>query len=255
MSLFRGIAVRVLQLLGIVKSQNRELVNDHEAAVESFGDAWLSQDLPHLQWKIVETQLAQMIRGVWAPEFETFRRSIELCSRFLDSNNSTELLEIGCSSGYYSKVLEKIRPSWKYVGVDFSQEFIDYGKLKFPEIELLVGDSIDLPFLDQYFDVVVSGSVLLHVYEWKRAIEETTRVAKAIVILHRTPVSTAPTMLFVKTAYEVRMIEWTFNEFELLATFEARGFRLVEEMFVYHGDQMSIDAHKPVQKTYIFSRI
>jgi ubiquinone/menaquinone biosynthesis C-methylase UbiE len=161
------------------------------------------------------------------------------------------VLEIGCSSGYYGKVLARVQPELNYVGLDYSQNFIDFGKSKFPDLQLFIGDTRDIHYKNRSFGIVVSGGVLLHVYEWELGIKESCRVADSYMILHRTPVSISKTKLFTKSAYGTAMIEWMFNESELIECVKNNGFQLVQKWPVYQGTSIS---ELPSQFTYVFRR-
>jgi 2-polyprenyl-3-methyl-5-hydroxy-6-metoxy-1,4-benzoquinol methylase len=234
-------------------NQGRQPVLDEATSVANYGDAWLSSEIPEQQWDIAQGQLERLKGGDLTPEFSGFVRAISSGLNGTPEMFKT-LLEIGCASGYYGKVLNFSFPGIQYYGVDFSTELIKFGKQKFPELSLDVGDTTKLNFEDQQFDIVVSGGVLLHVYEWKLGVMESCRTASKLVILHRTPVSQQRTALFVKTAYGVKMIEWTFNEEELLNEVQKHDFRLIESFPVYPGDVLSDDASVPTQFTYVFTR-
>ena len=233
--------------------QGRQHVVDEVTTVANYGNAWLSTEIPEKQWAIAQGQLEQLRIGHTTPEFGGFIRALSSGLRGQPYRDRT-LLEIGCSSGYYSEVLQYAFPDIQYLGVDFSRDFILFGKQKFPDLALEVGDTTDLCFEDQQFEIVVSGSVLLHVYEWKLGVRETCRVASNILIIHRTPVSSQETQLFVKTAYGVTMIEWTFNKQELLNEVRQYNFHIIESFPVYAGDQISDDSSSPTQFTYVFRR-
>lgn len=233
-----------------MRQRPRREVNVESPTVTKYFDAWRAEAIPAQQWKLVEEQLSQLAKGVWSPEFAAFCRAIERVEEELGRSVSN-LVEVGCSSGYYSKVLHIHDPEIQYTGIDFSPSFVEFGKKKFEGIDLRVGDTTNLPLEDDSYEVVVSGSVLLHVVEWRLGIEETCRVAKHAVVLHRTPVSTGPTTLFTKTAYGERMIEWTFNEEELLAYAEHSGFRVLGSWPVYPGDVIGLDPASPTQFTYV----
>jgi hypothetical protein len=97
--------------------------------------------------------------------------------------------------------------------------------------------------------------VLLHVFEWRQGVAESARVANDLLILHRMPVSSAKTVLFTKNAYGVKMIEWTFNEDELIAEVISQGFRLINSLPVYPGQEITSDSSLPIQFTYLFERV
>jgi ubiquinone/menaquinone biosynthesis C-methylase UbiE len=248
-------------LRSIVKILYSEFRNDHgrqpvldeDESVADYGEAWLSSEIPEKQWAVAKPQIDRLQNGELTPEFAGFIRAIRV-GLHGQLNMERRLLEIGCSSGYYGKVLSHAFPEIEYVGVDFSNDFIKFGQQKFSDLNLHIGDTTDLRFDDQEFEIVVSGSVLLHVYEWKLAVKETCRVTSNLLIVHRTPASTKETALFVKKAYGVKMIEWTFNEQELVKEVTQHNFHLIESFPVYPGDEISDNSSEPKQFTYVFRR-
>ena len=228
-------------------------IKHFEGVSKKYSGAWLSRKIPLEQWRLAEVQLKKFESGEFIAEFDVFSAAIEHAVS-LGSITSKSVLEIGCSSGYYGKVLAKAQPELNYVGLDYSQSFIDLGKSKFPDLQLFVGDTRDIRYKNRSFGIVVSGSVLLHVYEWELGISESCRVADSYLILHRTPVSTSKTKLFTKNAYGTTMIQWTFNESELINCTRNNGFQLVQKWPVYHGVSMSESAEFPSQFTYMFRR-
>lgn len=218
---------------------------------DDLKNSWKDENLPMLQWKIVEHQLHQFSKGVLVPEFEALLKVLSTT----DSLQLTSVLEVGCSSGYYSEIIKRNFPNTTYTGIDYSTAFIELGRQKFPGLDLRVADAEELPFDDHAFDLVVSGSVLLHIENWVAAIFESARVSKRYLVLHRTPVSSAKTKLFKKFAYKKSMIEWTFEESEILKILDQSGFNLVLDVFVYQNQQLENKASNPVQKSYIFERV
>ena len=235
------------------RSHKLRPVNNFEGAAKKLSGAWLSRTIPLEQWQLAEVQLKKFESGESVAEFDVFSTAIEHAMS-LGSMTIKSVLEIGCSSGYYGKVLARVQPELNYVGLDYSQNFIDLGKAKFPDLQLFVGDTRDIRYKNRSFGIVVSGSVLLHVYEWELGIKESCRVADKYMILHRTPVSTSKTKLFTKNAYGTAMIQWTFNESELINCAINNGFQLVQKWPVYQGTSISESAELPSQFTYMFRR-
>ena len=248
-----SLVMRLRYLLrGLVNQRRRRPVSAQNRTAKSLGEAWQQASIPQKQWELVERQLAMLDDGKMSPEFEVFVRSIEAASSL--NPELVTVLEIGCSSGYYGDVLRRYFPHVTYTGVDYSQAFVDFGRAKFPGFDLRRGDTTALKMENREFDVVVSGSVLLHVLDWRQGVRESCRVARQVMVLHRTPVSTAVTTLFTKTAYGQKMVEWTFNEMELIESVHAEGFTLHSQWPVYEGSTLGSDPTLPNQFTYVFTR-
>lgn len=97
---------------------------------------------------------------------------------FVTGNPEHVVLDIGCGSGHGSNTLAK---KFKKVhGVDVAQEAIDYAKAHWqePNIEFSIGDSMNMPFADNTFDVVVAFEVFEHLTDWRKFLSEIKRVLK-----------------------------------------------------------------------------
>jgi len=94
---------------------------------------------------------------------------------------SLKVLDAGCGNGYLTR--ELARREAKAVGVDHSQELIEYC-LKTEEetslgCEFYQGSLSDLSILkDQSFDLVVSNIVMVDVLDYKAAFKEINRVLR-----------------------------------------------------------------------------
>jgi len=187
--------------------------------------AWQHGSLPERQRKLVDSQLKSYLAGEPAEVFDTL---VEALKRLPSAERRT-LLEIGCSSGYYSEVVAARGIDARYHGCDYSNAFIDLARRCYPALPFDVMDATQLGYADGQFDVVVSGGCLLHIPNYSQAISETSRVAKHFAIFHRTPVfHKMPTSHFVKEAYGVKTIEIHFNEKELVRMFAEHGLQVID---------------------------
>jgi ubiquinone/menaquinone biosynthesis C-methylase UbiE len=188
-------------------------------------DSWQDETLPQKQRSLVDQQLHQFRSGASIDVFDVF--VIALRAIPLQSPSAT-LLEIGCSSGFYSEVVDIAGLPINYSGCDYSDAFIRLAKEKHPLIDFSVADATALHYKDRSFDVVVSGCCLLHIPEYVKAVEETVRVARDFVIFHRTPVVWGqPEQWYRKQAYGVETVEIHFNEPDFLALLISNGLELI----------------------------
>ena len=91
-------------------------------------------------------------------------------------NNTNNLLDVGCASGY-STIFFKNKARNVY-GVDVIKKLIEEGKKKYKNINFKLIKSEKLPFKSDFFDVVTILDVLEHVNKDNLMINEIYRVLK-----------------------------------------------------------------------------
>ena len=71
-----------------------------------------------------------------------------------------KVLDLGCGNGRYFEYLKKKKVN--YFGVDNSDKLIEIAKSRYPGANFQIADAFNLPFLDNFFDKVISIAVLHH---------------------------------------------------------------------------------------------
>ena len=135
------------------------------------------------------------------------------------------IIEVGCGSGWNAEVLTYLlgRPI-RYIGMDYSKAMVDLGKRCYPDMPFVVGDATQLPLRDKACDILVSGTVLMHLLRYSEAMAESRRVARRWCIFHTVPVvQRRPTTIMRKFAYRSPVLEIIFNEPELLGLISDSG--------------------------------
>lgn len=228
-----------------------ELSGREEAVmVQSYTDGWQNFDMPRRQYNtIVAKELDQWRRGISVVPYQTLVNLLNLYPLGPDAT----ILDVGCSSGYYSKVLKVAGIDYKYTGLDYSRHFQDFANETFgPSVNIIRGDATDMSAIkDQSYDVVITGGMLMHCLEYEKAISEIQRVARSQIIWHRTPVSmNDKTRYYIKEAYGLKCIEIHFNEAEIFGMFERNGWSFAV------GQTVSWDEPtKKGQISYLFRRV
>lgn len=208
--------------------------------------AWQSDVLPQKQRRLVDEQIAKYRSGGSIDVFDVLVAALRTIP---DLATLHSVLEIGCSSGYYSEVLSIAGIELSYNGCDYSPAFIKMAKEHYPNLQFEVADACALAYESSAFDIVISGCCLLHIPEYEVAIAETARVAKKYAIFHRTPILLdEPTRHYKKQAYGVDTVEIHFNETELLALFEQHGLRLMHSLTL---SEDVVDGARTAGRTYI----
>lgn len=88
------------------------------------------------------------------------------------------VLDAGCGDGWYSA--QMIDAGAKVYGTDYSGKAISFAKIIVPDAEFTDGSLLDLPYEDDFFDVIFSFQVLEHIppSDLPQAIKEVYRVLK-----------------------------------------------------------------------------
>ena len=95
-------------------------------------------------------------------------------------NSNSRILDVGCGKGYLLYEFTKYLPDIKVYGLDISKYAIRNSKKEISKF-LTVGNAIDLPYEDNFFDLVISINTLhnLHAYELDKALREIQRVGRS----------------------------------------------------------------------------
>jgi len=98
-----------------------------------------------------------------AKEFSAARKEIweELKFLFKDLKEGEKVLDLGCGNGRWYRVFKDKKID--YFGVDNSGKLIEIAKENFPEAKFFVGDALNLPFPENFFDKVYSIALLHHI--------------------------------------------------------------------------------------------
>ncbi len=169
------------------------------------------------------------------------------------SGSTTSLLDVGCGPGFFLHMLSEWRTDIQTVGVERSEQAVALARKLF-DVAIEHGDSANLPFDDNAFDVVTALEVIEHlpygVYE--QALQEMQRVARKHIIMS---VPYKEERLFVTCPYcgcqfnpdfhmrtfDEQKVVNLFSTFELTDTqrvgLEFQVPRLVRRMYhvFYHG--------------------
>ncbi|HMQ34140.1 MAG TPA: glycosyltransferase, partial [Chloroflexaceae bacterium] len=235
----RPSAPPVVFALGRARARLREALGRGEVsdgyrpiAAEEAGDlarGWQSARIPARQRRLVEAQLRRLRAGDAPPVFRVAAEAVHATGvpRPL-------IVELGCASAYYSEALPALLGApVRYVGLDYAAALLRQARSHYPGLPLACAEATGLPLADSCCDIAFSSGLILHVPDYRRAIVETARVARAWCIFHRTPVAPgARTVALAKAAYGVPVVELVFGEDELLGLLAAAGLTVVETYLI-----------------------
>ncbi|MCF7834543.1 class I SAM-dependent methyltransferase [Candidatus Gracilibacteria bacterium] len=152
------------------------------------------------------------------------------------------VLDIASGSGYGSFILSK--RAKKVIGVDISQESIDYCKknIKNGNLEFVTGNGKNIPLEDNSCDLIVSFETIEHILEYDNFLSELKRVLqhggkliistpnfRGEIIKNKYHVSNFTTDLFIKTVSNFFNIENIYYQGKHFYPFPGRG--ILESLF------------------------
>ena len=194
--------------------------------LKKLKNAWQDKNIPDYQHPLVEQSINESKNKISNKNFSTFIKAIKKLK--ISNLEARKLLEIGCSSGYYSQILRFAELNINYSGCDISKHFIDRAKKSYPEHSFDVQDTTRLTYEDSSFDIVVSGCCLQHILDYEEAISETVRVSSEYVIFHRTPlINSKKNKYYIKNAYNVKMPEIHFSKKKFYAALSDCGLKVL----------------------------
>jgi len=89
--------------------------------------------------------------------------------------NNKKVLDFGCGSGIYAKLLTK--KGAKVSGFDISKTMLSIAKKENPKLDLRLGSGYKIPFTEE-FDIVQASLVLDYLKDWDKVFKEVYRVLK-----------------------------------------------------------------------------
>lgn len=100
------------------------------------------------------------------------------CASSSPSNKS--FLDFGCGSGFLSEIVFKYKIFQNVIGIDISSEQVTLfnEKFKYNNYKAIVSDIVHTGFASNSFDAAGCYSVIHHIYDYKAAVKEITRVLK-----------------------------------------------------------------------------
>jgi len=96
----------------------------------------------------------------------------------IPQGSQLHLLDAGCGEGHLIERLHQTYPDYHYFGLDITEIALEKAKRRCPYAKIIRNDLTSLPFENNFFDVVVCTEVLEHIEDYKRVLQEFSRVLK-----------------------------------------------------------------------------
>lgn len=93
-------------------------------------------------------------------------------------NKKVTVLDLGCADGHLTSWLVHQWPGGNIWGIDVVAKLINAAAKKYPGAKFKLGDAHQIPFDDNYFDLIVCSETLEHVIDPLKVCREARRVLK-----------------------------------------------------------------------------
>ena len=103
---------------------------------------------------------------------------INSAKKILKGHQFSKILDAGCASGFMLFKIYQAFPNAKYFGIDVYSKAISYAKKTYPDITFKTAFAHNLPFTNDYFDVILFYETIEHVEDPIKTLKELKRVLK-----------------------------------------------------------------------------
>jgi pseudaminic acid biosynthesis-associated methylase len=115
-------------------------------------------------------------------------RKSDLFRQFLpvERISTGKVLEVGSNVGAQLKILQTVNSGLELYGLEPMEYAIEKGLAYYPDIKFIHGTAFEIPFEDNYFDVVMTNTVLIHIHptDLSKALSEIHRVCRRFIHFH-----------------------------------------------------------------------
>jgi len=230
---------KIWKLLNDENSQSK--ISDEDSL--KLKDNWSKDLIGELQRELVNYQLYQMKLGNPPKLFEVIK---EVFNEINNKNIVYNLLDVGCTSGYYFEIINFYFPNiFKYNGCDYNPESIKLAKKYYPNINFFVDDLTNLSTDSNEYDITFLSGVIEHVPEYTKGLNELCRITKKYIVLHRIWLQDGPTTSTKGTQFFVPVIRNHYNKKTFFDILEKQSFVPVWSSNIYDGNC----------KTYLLKKI
>lgn len=115
---------------------------------------------------------------------ERYGRSRDaICADWLaEIPRESRILEVGCNIGLQLSVLQRL--GFRHLfGIEIQRHCVELAKERYPTIDIIEGDALDVPFKDGFCDLVFTNNFLIHIApeNLPTAFSELSRVSRGYI--------------------------------------------------------------------------
>jgi len=89
-----------------------------------------------------------------------------------------DMIDLGTADGKMLEVIHQKYKNARCVGIEYSEDLVNFAKTKFPHLEIAQGDVQSLGFSENSFDVAIAAAVIEHISDPAKMISEVKRILR-----------------------------------------------------------------------------
>lgn len=167
--------------------------------------------------------------------------------RELPENQALNILDIGCGTGNYTDLLQKVSRTrgWQIYGIDPSEGMIDKARNKNNYIFFQRGRAEDLLWAQGFFDFIYMTDVIHHIPDIHRTFHEIQRVLRSdgkvcIITQSRRQIKARPIARFFPATVRVDRERYPAIH-EILAAAHDSGLIFLKQEVLFEGESFILD--------------
>ena len=150
--------------------QRFECMNHHSFDIAKNGSVYLSKTHSLKERGDNKLQIEARHQFLQKDHYKLFKDSlVEVLSEYPHTN----ILDIGCGEGYYTQAMAEAFENDTIYGLDLSKEAIHFASKSKNDIQYMISNSHDLPFVDKRVDVITALFTPLYLEEIIRVLKPT----------------------------------------------------------------------------------
>src|SRR6201990_2405529 len=162
-----------------------------------------------------------------------FRRHEVVYQRLAQHCAGRDVLEAGCGEGYGADLISRV--ARRVIALDYDEATVAHVRARYPRVEVIHGNLVELPLLDASVDVVVNFQVIEHLWDQAQFVGECARALRPSgLLMVSTPnrITFSPGRDTPVNPFHTREL----NADELTELLATAGFSVESMLGVFHGE-------------------
>jgi len=109
---------------------------------------------------------------------QRINKTISLLRKITKTGVEKKILDLGCGQGHFTSIIKNELVDCDVIGLDYSLNAIISACQHYKNIEFIIADANNLPFNDEYFDIIILNNIYEHFADPVRVLQNIRKVLK-----------------------------------------------------------------------------